>query len=261
MANFDIISAAGYAYEKSWKERNYLAKLVFVPFVIKTILYILALNIFEPDDILKLTLVMLPAYFVEGWMLSHWVRTLLTDHRWPFVPSGDLKKDQMKIEERAKGVLAGTLSFVVINFLMAGFFAAVFFVMPPDMDPEQADALYGSFALGVIIIMFVLFRFTWIYIPAALNIPLKKYIHLTNPVMFTLSLIGVWLVCFIPPMMIMQLVASIGLSATGAESETVGVNVFEAFLRVFFDTVKNIIVTAGVAFAFQQVLNPPKKND
>jgi len=259
MKSFDIITAIGSSYQKTGQEYHYLLKLAFVPFLVKSISLFFALQFLEPTDILRLSFFMLPAYFVEGWMLAHWVRTILIDHhRWPFVPSGDIKQDTAEIQRRGRGIMAGTLGFVVVNFLMAGFFKLAFTLVPPDLDASQADPMFGIYALMVLISIFLLFRFTWIYVPLAANISIVAYAKLSQPVLFTFSLIGVWLVCFIPPVMLMQVIAGIGSGISGGEQAGTASDFFLAFVRVFFDTLKNILVTAGIAFALKQLMINPK---
>jgi len=253
-AKFEIVDTVGKAFLVTWEERVYLLRLALVPIIIKIVSYFFALQFVEPQDILKLALFMLPAYFVEGWMIAHWVRTLMTNHRWPFVPSGDLQQDQKEITVRSQGIMRGALAFVVINFLMAGFFAAVFAVLPPDINPEEADPTLALFSFAVMISLFFLFRFVWIYVPLSVGISLKKYMEISNPVRFTFSLIALWLVCFVPPIITMQFIGGIAMGFNGEGDPSGVIEMILVVIRVLFDTLKNLIVTAGIAFALMEVM-------
>jgi len=259
ITKFDIIDNVGNAFQRTWEERAYLARLALVPIVIKMLCYYAAFLYVEPQDILRLSLFMLPAYFAEGWMMAHWARTIMTDHRWPFVPSGNLSQDRKEIDVRSKGIISGAVAFTAVNFFMAGFFAAVFSVMPPDLNPENADPALGTFALLVIFTMFFLFRFTWLYIPMSVGISFKKYVTSTNRILFTFRLIALWLVCFIPPIILMQIVGGLMVGAEGEAELTTAMEVVLAGVRVVFDTLKNILVTAGIAYALMEVFQWQKK--
>ena len=117
MASLDIISIVGLAYKKTWAERRYLLPMMAVPFLVKLACFA-ALSAFIEDDGLWFTaIILLPAFFVEGWLLSHWARTLMTGtHRWPFRPSGNEKEDRAELEVRSHGVMAGTVTYVLVNF-------------------------------------------------------------------------------------------------------------------------------------------------
>lgn len=256
--NFDLIDCVGSAYKRTWLERRYLLPLITVPILIKILFYYLATQHVESDDILRLGLFMLPAYFVEGWMLAHWARTILTNHRWPFVPSGDLEKDSITLKSRASGVLGGMVSFVLINFLIAGYFAFFFSYMPPDMDPNNADPKLGILAIIMLVSIFFFFRFVWSYIPLAVNFPIKKYMALTSSKGFTFNLIGLWLVCFVPPVITMQFLGSLISGMNGEADLTASQEMILIFIRVIFDTLKNILVTAGIAYALKNMLMAKK---
>ncbi len=259
VAKFDVIECVGYAFQRTWAEREYLLRLALFPVVIKILCYYAALLYVEPRDILRLSLFMIPAYFAEGWMMAHWARTVMTNHRWPFIPSGDASKDRAEIKSRSSGIINGTVAFVGVNFLMAGFFAAVFLVMPLDINPEEADPMIGLFALFVIVVMFLLFRFTWIYIPLSVGVSFKKYVKISQPLKFNFSLIALWLVCFIPPVISMQFLGGLILTAAGEGDPSPAIEIILSLIRVLFDTIKNLLVTAGIAYALLEIFKCKQK--
>jgi len=151
--------------------------------------------------------------------------------------------------------MRGALAFVVVNFLMAGFFAFVFSYIPADFNPETADPKYALFSLGVMTSMFFLFRFTWIYIPLCVGVSLNKYFDVSQKSLFTFRLIGLWFVCFIPTIIAMQIIGGVFAGMNGAGELSPAIETVLIFVRVIFDTLKNIIVTAGIAYALMEVLN------
>ncbi len=258
ITKFDIIECVGYAFQRTWEERAYLLRLSLFPIVIKILCYYAALLYVEPRDILRLSLFMIPAYFAEGWLMAHWARTIMTNHRWPFTPSGDLSNDRAEIKQRSNGIINGTVAFVGVNFLMAGFFATVFEILPLDINPEDADPMIGLFALFVIIAMFLLFRFTWIYIPLSVGVSFKKYLKISHSMRFNFSLIALWLVCFIPPVILMQFLGGLILTAGGEGDPSPALEIILSLIRVLFDTLKNLLVTAGIAYALLEIFKCKK---
>jgi hypothetical protein len=258
MASFDLVNAAGHAYIRTWEERAYIFRLALVPLLVKFILYSISVFYFDADSIIRLSLIMLPAYLAEGWALAHWTRTIMLDHRWPFVPSGEEDKDRREIKKRARGIMGGAVAFTLINILMAGYFALFMFYIPADIDPQKADPKLAVIGVIMIISLFLLFRFVWLYVPIAANIPLRVIVQKLKPASITFSMIGLWLVCFIPAAMILQAVGGLLQSVAGDEPIAMMQGLM-LFSRVFIDTVKNFLCTAGMAYAFIALMGYKKQ--
>jgi len=253
--SFDIINTARQAYRVSMDERAYLMRLAVVPLLVKYIFFAISAHYVEPTNILRLSLIMLPAYFVEGWLLSHWVRTLvLPTHRWPFRPTGDEQKDAKQIYARGRGIMSGTIAYTLINLLIAGFFAYFMSLIPPDMDPSEANPAVAISGIVMMVLVFFLFRFVWLYIPLAVNVNLNVVMMKLKRSGVTTNLVGVWLVCFAPPIMVMYVLGGL-LTGIGGENPLPVMDGLTMFVRIALDTVKNILVTAGLTFAFIHILD------
>ncbi len=261
MANFDIMNAASFAYRTVWVERSYLARLAIAPFIIKIVCYTAAFSAGIGDNYLRLTLFLIPANFAEGWMLAHFIRLLVFKQRWPFVPSGNPEIDRLVIADRARGVIGGVIAFVLINMALGGLLAAVNAIFPLqslEAGAEQGavDPMLAWLSFVFLIVGFWAFRLVWLYIPMALNMSVKDYLYKLRGFSSSLSLIGVWILCFIPFFLLMQVATAIVLSAamgTGA-SEVGQVGQFLIILlTVAIDTVKNLFCTAGILFGLREI--------
>jgi hypothetical protein len=75
-----------------------------------------------------------------------------------------------------------------------------------------------------------------------------------NRISFTFWLIGLWLVCFVPSMMLMQFGGGLlkGLETGGEGAQLVQGGV--VFLRVITDSIKNVLCTAGITYAIMDAL-------
>lgn len=264
MAPFNTIDCAQYAYQLVWRERRYLMKLALVPLVIKLAFFMLSLMYGESGNIIRMSLLLIPAYFAEGWMLCHFVRLMTNGQRWPYVLSGDDAKDLKAAKERGRPLLAGIIGFVLINLSIAMYFHVFSTLMPPEfvagevMDPE--DVPPGMFLNMTLMMTFVLlaFRFVWLYVPLAARMNPLNYIRKTNGIGLSARMVGLWLLCFVPTMVTMQMILSIFISADMQGS--IGADLALAVIRIVFDTIKNILVTAGITVAILHIMNGKKQS-
>ncbi len=251
MAQFDIIAPTIKAYSISWAERNYLVRLAMVPLLLKIGGYLTGFSMGFQGNQIALTLCLLPAYFAEGWMLSHFVRLITLGHRWPFRPSGNFEADLAVLRTRARGVMSGVVSYVLINMALGGIMAAIMTVMPdPSQDPETIPPQTGV-ALIMILVSFVwLFRLTWLYIPLALNLSGEKYLHAVRGYLTSLPMIGVWILCAVPFLIGFGFLEGLFKQIAG-DSAIVGF-IF-VLIVVVADTVKNIVASAGLTYLMQDI--------
>ena len=250
MASIDIITATGLAYQKTWNERVYLLPMIVIPLLVKYACFTLSMMFVQDNNIIRLSLIMLPAYFAEGWLLAHWARTIMLGHRWPFKSTGDDLADIKKLKERGRGILSGTIAFILINLLMAGYFTFFMSYIPMDLDPQQTDPTVAIIGAIMMVSSLLLFRFIWFYIPLAVNISPANFVQKVKPLRVTFQMIGLWLICVVPSILILQLVGS---AISGVIEQQGGNIILESglnFFRVTIDMVKNLISTAAMAYAF-----------
>jgi len=256
---FNVINSAHYAYQLVWREWRYLLKLALVPLVIKFASFLLSMMYSEGDNIIRMSLLLIPAYFAEGWMLSHFVRLITNGQRWPYVMTGDDVIDLKAAKERGRPLLAGILGFVLINLFIALYYhvfssfmpsavVAGEVINPEDVTPEMFLTMSVMTAF-----VFFAFRFVWLYIPFAARMNPFDYIRKTNGIGVTVRMIGLWLICFVPVVTVMQ--GIISLFVSGGAEQSVGVSIAFAVIRIVFDTVKNILVTAGMSVAILHMMN------
>lgn len=202
MAKFDIINAAGHGYSQVWAERHYLMRLAFIPICLKFAALVTIFALGVEDQQIRMTLVMLPAYFAEGWMAAHFTRLVYFGQRWPFTPTGDARKDDANLMDRARGILSATVIYVLIQMVMAGIMAGMLAAQMDEIDPDRMDMKMGAILLFVFTLW--AFRFMWLYIPAAANLDLADFTRRLGGFGVSFYMIGVWLVCFVPGMVLMM---------------------------------------------------------
>ncbi len=256
MPYFNTIDCVISAYRLIWRERAYLLKLAAIPLFIKFSFYMIATMYGEEGNVIRLSVFMVPAYFAEGWMLCHFIRLISNGQRWPYQMTGDDAEDLRVVKRRAKPLLAGVVSFVLINLFIALYFTIFKYFTPPEMmnggDIKPEDISKGT-AITIIFLFALMvagFKLVWLYVPMAANMKATMYIERMRGFGITVRLIGLWLLCFVPVMVLMQILISPFLAV---ETQAASVQVLISIMVVIFDTLKNLIVTAGMTLAILQI--------
>lgn len=262
MAKFDIITAAANAYKTSWASRQYLLRLAAVPVALKLIFFTLASiyaggNDTEDSNYILFMLILVPALIAEGWMLAHWIRFLVLGQTWPFQPTGDVEADKAMLSIRARGVLSGMIVFVLINMAIGFLNEIVATAMMPYMsldaetDIDKVPPIIPVFSVFFLVFMFWGFRLLWLHIPFALNMPMRDYMQRLKGGMTSFYMIGVWVLCFAPFILLLKFVGPVFLAALPGQAGVSAVTV----LSILFDTLKSIIATAGVTFGLKEIFS------
>lgn len=252
----DIITCVGKAYQTVWAERRYILRLAALPFLLKIIFFSIAYSQVGPDNSLRLSLIMVPAWIVEGWMLAHFARLILLNQRWPFQPSGNREADLPLLQSRYRGVMGGAVAFALTQLIVGGWFAGLMFFVPVSLAvaPETVNVTpQAAFAACVLIGLGIyFFRFLWLYIAASVSAPIKPVaVRLSQGMMMSIRLLGLWLVCSVPAMVVVQVLVGLLLTLAGPDHAGDMVMVISIVAKVALDIVKNILCAAAVAYAFQ----------
>lgn len=261
MASFDVIDAAQYGYRQIWAERRYLMRLALVPVMVKFVCLVTVMALDLGNNYLRQALVFLPDYFTEGWMLAHVVRLAFLGQRWPFRPTGDNTADEMILRDRFSGVMAGTLVYVLIKFFATGllhFLLAAEAEMTRAAEAQQLSGGVFFLVLGLLVAMIWAVRLVWVYIPVALNFPVRDYLRAVGRgLMPSFYLLGAWLVCTIPLVFLLKMFATFLVVLAGGQSA--GVEFIVAALQAGTETTTKIIATFAVGWGIAQMMAPPEK--
>lgn len=262
MPEYNPIASVSNAYRLIWHERAYLIRLAAIPIFIKFAFYMLSATYGETGNVIRHSLFMLPAYFAEGWLLCHFIRLITAGQRWPYKITGNQDEDIKALRKRARPLLSGIVGFVLINLGIAFYFAVFKYFTPMEIwsgEKVNSEDIPQSTAL-IIILLFALmvagFKMVWLYIPLAANIDPRAYIKKSRGFDMTIRMIGLWLFCFVPVIVAMQVLLSPLLIS---ESISAAGQVLIAMLTMVFDTLKNIIVTAGITYFIMSLLHDRTK--
>jgi hypothetical protein len=261
MAPFDLILNTGKAYHTTWNERAYLLRLALVPILLKIVCYVVVFTEGYQDNVLRMTLIMLPSLFVEGWMLSHYTRLIFLGQRWPFKPTGNLEQDMMTLRARARGVLAGTIVYVLIAMAISAVMAGLIPLMP--QTEAAASNTRPEIALLVLVVFAATlwaFRHTFLYVGYAVNLDIRFFTKILPGFMASFRLMGLWLLCSVPFFVVLGLVDGLvdGLISTGMSESKNGTFIMIIAISII-ETIKNLVLTCGVAYVLLELYTREKE--
>lgn len=263
----DVINSVDFGYRLAWAERRYLLQLAAVPLVVRLICLLAVVGLGWEQEYLRRALVMLPSFFTEGWMLAHLVRLIFHGQRWPFRSSGDRALDETLLMDRAYGVMAGTLFYVVIKFLTSGALALILsmqnaartelaVVAQTNADPNPVFFLAALVLMGLTLWGF---RFIFLYIPAAAGISGQFIVRTRQGFLLSIQMLGVWMVCSIPFVMMTILFLSVLIPPVPAGADVpLATSMVFVLLEVVSETLIAIVSTAAIAAGLRNMI---EKND
>ncbi len=265
MASYDVTDSAMKGYTLVWNERAYLFRLAIFPLFIKFVCATTVIvNGFE-FDFIKHALLMLPSYFADGWVMSHLVRLIYLDQRWPFRPTGNAQTDMTVLRDRAGGIMAGTVFFALIEFLKTGLMGFMFVAAtPPGKTPAQLPEAVAAtpmapsspytvlVGLALIVLTIWMVRYLWLYIPAAAGFSGREFLRRVGGLMGSIRLLGVWMICTVPILFGFIMVASMFL---GPFQTPQGLPPAAEFImngfRVVIVMLTTLITTAGMSYVIR----------
>lgn len=257
MGPFNVIQSARSAYHLLIAERRYLLRLAIVPAFIKLVCYTAGLSMGYENNLVRMALILLPASLVEGWMLAHLVRLIVLNQRWPFQPSGNEEADMAVLETRMYGIMGGLITYVLINLLVAGALALV--ASTGSLDAETVPPGQALAMMTGLIAMVWAFPLLWLYIPMAAGADTLAWLKNFRGLRVSLSMIGVWLLCYLPiaAMTLFGISAILGPFKGG--DIPAGANFAVIIVSVILDTAKALLATAGMTYAVKDFYTPKKQ--
>ncbi len=256
MARFDFIEAASQAYIFVWKERRAVAFLALPCLLVKLFCLALIEVLGVSDNFLRSGLVILPAYFAEGWMLAHLIRLALYGEYWPY--RGDEEGDASK--SRSRCILAGIIVYVLIDLILTGVSS---FVVDAQMSSEgtsvtEPTMLHFLGALAAFITTIWAFRLVWLYIPAVMGYSMKQFLFVIKGYVSSFYMLGAFFVCLLPTLLILRVLFGgvLYLLPGGLDNPGMMAQAVILVVQVIVQTAIAIITTLGMTYAIRAMLYP-----
>jgi hypothetical protein len=245
---FDIVDTAVAGYGKVWAERHFIGRMAFIPFIIKALLLTLIIIFGLEAEFLRQALIMLPAYFAEGWLMAVIARLVFYDEK------------AMGRDAGKPYFMAGTLMYVLIKFLQNGAMAIAHSTESFSRDSETSP---GTFLLALALFSFSIwaFRFLWVYIPLSLDLSIETILRLFRGAWLSLYIIGTWLLCFVPFMLLLILFTGIVVEPyESVEEIPVPMQAVLVGIQAAVDMVVALVSTAAITCAFRAMISNKSVN-
>ncbi len=248
MAEFNFVEAAAAGYRFVWRERRSILTLALIPLSVKVGSYA-AISLFDMEkNFLRQGLVMLPAHFLEGFVVALVVRMALLGENFTRLFDPGPGQPQQFSESQRRAVMASAAIYLLTK-LVCSFFAGSMMTAQtmepiPSMTPPPTSTL--TMTIMLIIFMVWMFRFFWLYVPAAMGVSVRQFLQAINSFYSSFYLLGLWVVCFVPLMGILIGIAKSLLILLGQES--LPYMVLIAFIQAVFEL--GIALVAAVAMGY-----------
>ncbi len=267
MASFDFIEASVRSYEFIWRERRYLARVAF-PVIFVKIACLLAVITFGAQDMfLRQGLIMLPAYVVEALFMVGLIRYALYGEdifiwgrSFPSRNPPDPIIPNVTSRSRSDCIQAGVAIYILSVLALLCFFG-FFMDYAHNVDPRsvsiQDTESPPTLAGGLIILTFLaasvwMFRLFWLYIPAAIGVSITGFLRHIGGMTSSVYMIGAWLMCLLPPMVILGVGLQIISSIFPEGSD--GFVIMSSVFRAVFDVLVVSLQVAALTYGFTEIL-------
>jgi len=248
---FDFLSAAAFGYKSAWANRMTLLRLLGLPIAIKLGCIAAIIFLGFQDNVLRHGLIMLPAYFAEGFLICYIIRTLYN--------GADLAQDVKQARNYYNDIIAGMIAYVLVQIALAILIGVTLANVPLDAAAQSAEPPSGRVVVAALSLFFFMvwgFRFAWLYLPMAMGIKLSSFLTKIQSFRSSFPMLGCWLAVFIPlataMMILSQILYGIVAPAQGADN-TLAVLVLSSFQGAA-ELVINIVCAIAMSYGFKSLM-------
>ena len=256
MANFQFIEAAGKGYKFVWDERGFLIRLVALPLLIKIASFMLVVSLGLQDNLLRQGLILIPSYFMEGWVVAHAIRLAIFGE---IGPLHDVHNRNIIMATSILYALIKLSSSLVAGMMMTGE------DVKQSINASQIDANAGIVFGVAFMLAFALwaFRFFWIYVPMAMGCPLHIFLKKIQGFGASFHMLGLWAITAIPPIMTLLALADILIAIfpdSTSERPSMAYMYALATLQAVTETLIALISSVGMAYGVWSLFTNPAKS-
>jgi hypothetical protein len=251
MAKFNFVDAAAKGYKFIWNERRMLLHYGFWPLILKISSFSVIAALGYEKNLLRQGLILLPAYFLEAWLVAIAVRFALFGERSPEPLNAASGTNTPQAREARRAIMAGVLIYLMIK-LFSSFTGGIIMDITADAPKEPSPVTAGMYfaMLVVTAIMVWAFRFFWIYVPAMMGMRISHFLRLIQGFNSSLYIIGLWMICVMPALLILLAGSKILMllfPGTSGMGPVIYMQLFAA-LQAFVEMI--VALASSVAFGY-----------
>ncbi|MEZ5814504.1 MAG: hypothetical protein R3E13_07305 [Alphaproteobacteria bacterium] len=246
-ASFDFVECAGKSYLFLWERRRDVLRLSAMAVAVKIVFFVGFVVFDLQQDILRQGLFLLPSYMLEGWVVAH-LMIMALHHE--VLKSGERKKSFLPAPEELDGAIkASMIVYVLLKMGLSVLGGIMFNGVQGLPEGPPPDPGFDTFVVVLAMLGFVVwaFRFLWLYVPVVMGRGMIEFVRRFRPFMSSFSFLGVWGMCFVPPLLLLMLFSQI--SGTLAAGSILAA--FQAVIDYFMVLSSSIGVAYGVYSVFK----------
>ncbi|MCB1562386.1 MAG: hypothetical protein KDJ75_02320 [Alphaproteobacteria bacterium] len=239
MAAFDFVDSAAQSYQFVWEKRQMLARLAFLPLMVKLGCFAAVILLGLEENFLRQGLFLLPSYFAEGWLVCMVVRHAL-------LPGRDAEGPAY-----VRTIIAAMIVYVLIQLIMS-LLSALALTGQAQAPAEAPPPTGESFVAALLLLAFTLwaFRLIWLYIPVVLGYSVKDFLFKARGYRTSFYMIGTWLLCFVPFGLFLVIVSQLVLAALPAQGETLSLPYMVVMAAIQGAVEMLVALVSSVAMAY-----------
>ena len=262
MAAFDFIEASSKGYKFLWEERRAIARIAFPAAIIKFISYILITGFDMDQNFLRHGLILLPSFFAEGWLVAYVIRRALYGESLPFQPHREKKWNPPPARFIHAGMAVYVLIWLALSFVNGMVMRAVSVEgvegAASDVQdiPEPGFGVY-LFGIALLSLSMWLFRLLWLYVPVVMGYSIPAFIRRIKGYATSLYMVGTWLICYVPFILILMMFSDMALVAFPSESESVS-KAYEftmAAAKIIVSLATLVAASVAIAYGVQSMMD------
>ncbi len=259
----DLIDVCAGSYAAFWRSRKLYFAFALLPMAVKTVFLALVPVLGLTHEYVWTVLFLIPAMFVEGWLVVRVVRYALFSEVFPPLADPQVRR----------AVTGGILLYVLIALFHAGLQAVIFGVMPEaagttaqnaefsgELPPPPPDGvsryLFMAGALALIGGFIWLFRLFWVYVPAAAGQSVRAFLADLPAFRTSLLMFGAWIFCLMPFLMCVLIALNLLVIILGnvfpPEPLTFGLSLIPGVAFTLFSIIMTLCVTRLIQALYKE---------
>lgn len=257
MASFDFVESVSRACHFVWEQRVDVVRLSLMVLVIKILSFVSFVAFGMQDAALRQGLLLLPVFLLEGRVIATLVIMAVQTHR---VQNSSRGSGFFSDEDISRNAKAAMIVYVLTKLALSFLMGSAYEGQQGAPDVAMPEPTFQTVFVAIFILLFLIwaFRFLWIYVAVAMGYSISAYLKRFRAFSDSFSFLGVWILCFVPVMLLLLLLSefySISMSALGIGVESV---VFEGgltALQAVVDYVLSLVSSLAVAYGIYSVFN------
>jgi len=261
VASFDFVESTSQAYRFVWNRRVDVVRFSAMVLVLKILFFVGFVAFDIQKEALRQGLLLLPIFFMEGWVIATLVIMALHAHETRRETRSSILPPA---EDTARNIKASMIVYVLIKLMLSFVVGSAYHGQQTIPDAPPPDPSLQTFILAMMLIVFLIwaFRFLWIYIPVVMGKSVRTYLIRFRAYSDSFPLLGVWVLCFVPMMLFMILLSEFYGTVMGVLGVGDSSIVFEtgmAVIQAFIDFVLSLVSSLAVAYGVYSVFNNENK--